>query len=114
MVIWRIIAAASIFLCATIPARAEVTGNGLREYCDFPEGTQARVMCLGYISGTIDTIRGFDKTLKLRLVCEPRGVTGEQLISMIIKYLQDHPEKLHFVASSLIWEMMTKAFPCKS
>ncbi|MGO9047704.1 MAG: Rap1a/Tai family immunity protein [Xanthobacteraceae bacterium] len=94
-------------------ANAEVTGNNLKEYCGlYPQHAEATALCMGYISGALDTMRGYDKMLKLNLACEPSQVTGEQLIAMTIKYLSDHPEKLHFTASSLILDMYTKAFPC--
>ena len=79
-------------------ANAEITGNYLKEICNFyPQHTESTATCMGDISGTLDTIRGLDKLLKLNMACEPSGVTGDQLIAMTIKYLSDHPEQLHFM-----------------
>jgi hypothetical protein len=95
-------------------ASAEVMGNDLKEYCRFvPTMNQSTAMCLGYISGTLDTIRGMGVMLKKKLACEPPGVTGDQIVSMTIKYMADHPENLHFTGSSLILNLYTKSFPCK-
>ena len=44
--------------------------------------------------------------------CLPNGVTNGQLLEMTKKYLEDHPEQLHFIASSFLLEMIGEAFPC--
>lgn len=94
-------------------AKADMTGNDLKDYCSFyPQHTEKTALCMGYIGGTLDMVHGVDKSLKVRTACEPASVTGDQLIAMVIKYLDDHPEQLHLVAASLIWNMYTKAFPC--
>ena len=46
------------------------------------------------------------------LVCEPSGVTGDQLIAIAKKYLTDHPEELQKQAASLIITAVSDAFPC--
>jgi hypothetical protein len=104
----------AFFLCPlSAAANAEFAGNDLKQICNvYPEHTESSALCMGYIAGTLDTVGGFDKMLKLRWACEPTGVTGDQLISMTIKYLADHPDQLHNTAASLILNMYTKAFPC--
>jgi hypothetical protein len=105
----------AILICASVEAaRAEVTGNDLKEYCQFyPRQTQATALCMGYISGALDAARLFNPMLGGQMVCEPSGVTGDQLIALTIKYLADHPEELHLVAGSLIVDMYIKTFPCR-
>jgi hypothetical protein len=108
----RLFLVAPLCLACSI-GHAETTGNALKEYCSFyPQHNEAAALCAGYIGGTLDMARGVDKALKLQMACQPKGVTGDQLIAMVIKYLADHPEQLHYDAASLIWEMYTKAFPC--
>ena len=103
-----------ILLCLTASiARADMTGNDLKEYCQFyPRHTESTALCMGYIGGSLDMTRGLNKMFNNALLCEPSGVTGDQLIAMVIKYLSDHPEQLHFSAASLILNMYTNAFPC--
>jgi len=67
---------------------------------------------MGYIFGSLDMARGLNKMLKGDMVCEPSGVTGDQLVTMAVKYLSDHPEELHYSAASLILDIYTRAFPC--
>jgi hypothetical protein len=105
----------TVVICtAASPAMADMTGNDLKGYCQFyPRHTESTALCLGYINGSLDMTRGLNKMFNGQIVCEPPGVTGEQLIAMAIKYLSDHPEELHFSAASLVLNMYTKAFPCK-
>jgi hypothetical protein len=94
-------------------AWADMTGNDLKGYCaSYPQVNQQTAACMGYIVGSLDMARGLNKVLKGGIVCEPPGVTGDQLVSMVVKYLSDHPADLHFSAASLIFNMYTGAFPC--
>jgi len=109
----RILLTIILFL-STTAAMANITGNRLKEACQFyPGHTEAASFCIGYISGSLDAARGTNNAVRGELVCEPPNVVGEQLIAMAIKYLSDHPELLHLTASSLILDMYVKAFPCK-
>lgn len=47
-------------------------------------------------------------------VCIPTGTTNEQHLRVIVKYLRDHPEKLHEPAGSLSLEALKAAFPCRN
>lgn len=107
-----LVATSSLLFCSS--AHAEMTGNDLKQYCSFyPQHTESTAACVGYITGTLDMARGVDKLLKLNLACEPPGVTGDQLIAMAIKYLNDNAEQLHGVAAGLVWNMYVKTFPCQ-
>lgn len=90
---------------------AAVTGNNLKEYCDAPAQTPNILYCDGYTAGALDSFR-FMNSSGANLFCEPHGVTGPQLIAMTKKQLDDHPETLHFDASSIILKMMHDNFPC--
>lgn len=101
-------------LCSfTPPATAEMSGNNLKEYCDFyPKRTEASTLCMGYISGTLDALRTTNK-IGPPLFCEPVGTTGEQFIDLTKKYLHENPDGRHLVAANSILLMMQKTFPCK-
>lgn len=104
------IALASVACVPT--ARAEATGNQLKAYCAAPMQTPTNAMCLGYISGALDAYRAVDHMRKTKLFCMPDGATGEQIVSMIKQYLDEHPEQLHLVASQLIYIVIAGTFPC--
>jgi hypothetical protein len=68
--------------------------------------------CESYILGFWDAdamhrVRG-NPTLK----CMPDGVTLGQGLLVVLKYLQDHPEKLHLDQAVLTTQAFEKAFPC--
>lgn len=48
-----------------------------------------------------------------RTICNPEGVTGEQYMLIVEKYLKDHPEELHESAYLLIDIALMEAFPCE-
>jgi hypothetical protein len=90
------------------PAQAVWSGNDLLQYCSDPnEGTPKRTACLAYISGLGDAMKA-DKT-----ICrEPQEVTLNQLVKMMLKYLNTYPERLHYSAPALFFDMYSDAFPC--
>jgi hypothetical protein len=94
------------------PASADIIGIDLKDTCAGPKGSTKFTYCMGYIAGTLDSFRGLAKTSPLKFFCEPKGVTGEQIMLMTVKYLDQHPEDLHYGASSLILNMMVSTFPC--
>jgi len=86
-------------------------------------------ICIGYIEGfedmhylyslflfhtkffTLNTTN--DKTINfLHLYCLPDDVTRYQLTKVVVKYLEDHPEKLNQSAGLLVWQAFQEAFPC--
>jgi hypothetical protein len=45
-------------------------------------------------------------------VCMPEGVTYGQMVKVVVKYLNDHPEELHHPAALLTLNALIGAFPC--
>lgn len=113
----RRIAILTVAMIAWSPAaNANLTGNKLKDYCSFFPGqihTEASNVCVGYVGGTLDTLRLYNAFQKPKQFCEVDGVEFEQLMAIIKKHFEDYPERLHFTASTLILEAMKKAFPCK-
>lgn len=103
----------AVFLLSLVmSAMANVTGITLKHDCDAPDRSAPATYCLAYMTGVLDTIRGLGNTDDRKLFCEPPTVTGQQLLAMLRKYLADHPDRLHFAASSLIADMYTETFHC--
>lgn len=57
-------------------------------------------LCLGYIAGVVGAV---DFPL-------PKSVTLGQVQLIVVKYLREHPERLHLSASDLVQESLKKAF----
>jgi len=62
---------------------------------------------VGYIMGVHDTLNG-------EYFSSPKEVTQDQILSIVEKYLEDHPEKRHYAAPSLIGQALQEAFPKKT
>lgn len=43
----------------------------------------------------------------------PPGVNRRQIRLIFLKYLRDHPEKLHFATSRLFYDALMEIFPCQ-
>jgi len=84
-------------------------GNNLLTECQSSDVFYKGV-CGGYIIGVVDMSDG--KTWDGYSYCLPDVSIG-QLKKIVIKHLNDHPEKLHLSASSLINFALTSAFPCE-
>jgi hypothetical protein len=76
--------------------------------------------CLGYILGITDggtfsrltTVQthGTDKTL---VSCIPENVDANELGLIFLKYMDDHPEYLHYDSALNVQTAINHSFPCK-
>lgn len=91
-----------------------VTGSELLTSCTEPSGSVRRAMCSGYMAGVAGgyTLRGAWENIP-EDICMPDGVTIGQLVRVVTKHLEEHPEKLHFGAASLATNAYLEAFPCE-
>jgi len=70
--------------------------------------------CMGFVIGAEAMAVHLSNTLvSLPLYCKPPNVTAGQIILIVTKYLNDHPETLHEPASQHVFHAMQGAFPCK-
>ncbi len=75
------------------------------------------IACLSYMRGlaagvvaTQGVYMGFKK--QPELLCVPTGATMAQLMSVSLKYLNDHPADLHRRLGDLIFVSWVESFPC--
>jgi len=76
--------------------------------------------CIGYIKGIwhsewmaqADAERTSRIDSRSLRFCVSDGVETDQLLAVSLKYMDDHPEQLHFPAALLIRMALNKAFPC--
>jgi hypothetical protein len=59
--------------------------------------------CLGFVDGIAQTSPS---------VCLPSGVQTRQAVRIVVKFLQDHPEKLNQYGAILSNTALSQAFPC--
>jgi len=63
---------------------------------------------VGFINGTHDA---YDYTEQLTN-CKPESLIHSQLRDVIMKWLNDHPERLHEGAAVLVLAAINEAWPC--
>jgi len=119
----------AIFLLSVFTsAYAEFDGNELLRHCNSVikqenGGTLSTTelvgaaYCNGYIAGFLDSHSidsyVFEKyTQKKLLYCLPNSKII-QFVRVIVKYLNEHQEKLHNGARMLVMDALNEAFPCK-
>jgi hypothetical protein len=83
---------------------------------DFANGMH----CLGYVTGVVDdhfkcqiseasTTAALDRT---KHFCLSDGVTPNQTVRVVVKWLEDHPARLHESAIELVLSALKENFPC--
>jgi hypothetical protein len=72
--------------------------------------------CLSFIAGVVDgaqwAARGGDR--RLFPICFPSGVSAGQLAKIVVKYGDDHPEKLNIASAAFVIFALQQAFPCSA
>lgn len=109
-----------IFSFESIVKAGEVTSSELLQWCEAGLGSNSDsfdlILCTSYIIGVAE---GYETTLKNiysgrdRIICVPNNVTRGQAARVVLKYLKNNPETLHYPASYQTLVALQKAFPCK-
>lgn len=88
-------------------------GNDLEEECKaaIAGETGARAgLCVGFINAYRQIAAMIPDQ---KLLCDPANtIRNEQFIKVLVKYLDEHPEKLHLAGTQLVYDAMSEAFPC--
>jgi len=84
-------------------------GNDMKAYCH-SNSRYWQGACEGFAMA-VATIVSRTPVSSYR-ACIPVGVTGRQLGDIMVKHLDDHPELLHYTATSIAAEAFAIAFPC--
>jgi hypothetical protein len=114
-----------VVLVASVPPPEEnlnlgASGNDFLRVCEHAEhATVVYGVCSAYANGVID---GYDYAFALLQAqrhesvkgafCPPDEITRGQQYMVALKFMKDHPEQAHRVASALIAEALVDAFPC--
>jgi len=115
------------FLLSPQLARCQATGIELLEECKdvekYPHATQQQAIkashCLGYINGLTDTIGWWNADNRHRHVkvsplgCLSHTASMQEFAMVVVKYLEDHPNKLHEEYGLLVTLALHDAYPCR-
>jgi Rap1a immunity proteins len=121
---------ALLLLLCCVGTKAYCTdGNALLNICQSVEKAELSdtdafnlQFCYGYIQGVIDSdgtwqgIMSYDKNHshdKLRYCLPEDGFLFTQVARVVVKYMKDHPEDLHWAASVLVHNAFVMGFPCR-
>src|SRR5262249_2989702 len=108
---------------STVPTTAR-TAQELHQDCkellrewDAPNGrpTMNGGRCIGYISGIMD-MNGYLRALKLvqkPLFCPPQEITNSQAVRVLVKFIEDNPERMHHEGPVVAVIAFSRAFPCQ-
>lgn len=111
----RLVVAMMFTHAAVYPTQAAVsfqTGSELLEDCSANKEPGWGV-CHGFIiavGSSSDCQNSFMGEFYFSL---PEGATAGQIKKIVIKYLNEHPEKLHLPAAPLAAAALSEAFPCQ-
>jgi hypothetical protein len=71
-----------------------------------PDEALMQGLCAGFVIGLGFGVGGQDS-------CKPKGVTNNQTLAVVIKYIEARPERMHESFGLLAVEAMQAAWPCK-
>lgn len=107
--------AASVWLVAS-PASAETgalrldTGSHVLALCASEEPIEM-IMCYGFLRGVIGRSNLAEYLLPgSRLICVPDSATNDQIRRVVVKFLEEKPESLHYDATQLVVQAMQSSF----
>ena len=85
------------------------TGNDLKLKLESWEREDDKLdgpMAAGYVVGVYDAI-------EYSFVCTPDGITVEQVVSVVLKFMRENPEILNLSADRVIERSLAAVWPCK-
>ena len=71
--------------------------------------------CYGLLMGTLgsdEVVSKYNNTQKICCIPSEKEVTLDQLVTVVVKYMNKHPEKLNYSASATILIALRETFPC--
>ena len=85
------------------------TGEDLLANCE----ASGKPPCMWYIKGLIDGMMTNPGSVNIQTSCLPDRFNFDQMRRVVVKWLSDHPEKLHLGVAQLVRDALRDAFPCK-
>ena len=108
-------------LCGFLASVQAYNGNQLLEGCTAyldknfvgkVEDTVAVGICVGYLTGVLDALDTWQASEGRRVVCLPKPWDINQIVRIVVKYLENNPEDLHYRADAAVLFAVKAAFPC--
>jgi len=116
-----------IFLGSSANAQVAFnTGNDLLRYCQSADAALAgrgatsadtqealgEGFCMGIIGGVRFVMTSSVMDPRYRL-CIPKDVSNSQALSVVVNYMRDHPDALHYTFSFVVLSALVDAWECR-
>ncbi len=105
-----VIMAVVMLVISPASGKTYVTGSMLKGQCERGD-LPGDMFCAAYITGAYDQLVN-EAEARGTTLCVPDTVSANQLDSVVMKYLKEHPEKLRENAAFLVLGAIADAFPC--
>jgi hypothetical protein len=98
------------------------SGTGFLSECQYSDSEHSYTagLCQGYVRGVSDAVDALFRLTAssqpeaIPLFCIPKDSTNQQILSVTIKFVKEHPEKRHAPTKFLVLDSLIEAFPCTS
>jgi len=101
-----------IGLSGQVKAANYLNGNELHSRCQSNDN-----VCYHYVIGVFDAYLMFQDLDRLQEgkvdVCSPPSVTGQQVLDVTKKSLEENPSQRHFSAAGIVISALAEVWPCK-
>jgi hypothetical protein len=88
--------------------------DSFKEYAVLVGRQLAQRICFGLIIGVAEGAIIQSRTLNApRPFCPPAGVQENQMVHVVAKYIDQHPEVTHMRLAELAYLALKEAWPCK-
>lgn len=108
MRIFILLGAVGLSLAPNYASAGWKSGNNLYESCKSGQPLQY-ADCASFAMGIYDASELFSQPLHV-----PSQITASQLHDIVLKYLENHPERRHLPASFLVWTAIREAYPAEN
>jgi hypothetical protein len=112
----QLIALASALLLIPSAAHAQSSaapdGNTIYDDCTKPT---SEAHCMSYVFGAAEGIALVEKStlpMEKRTFCPANGVTGPQMLDVVLAYMKANPKLRHHRSIMLVHQALADAFPC--
>jgi len=104
-----------LILILTLSLQANFkSGNDLvKNKVEYEKPENSKTISYYEVASYVNYIFGVHDSLEGVLICTPSNVTGRQIIAIVGKYIDNHPEKWNQPAQYLVVPPLMNAFPCK-
>ena len=101
---------AMMLAAADVPVRVgygHATGEMLYQTCQQTDQTA----CIEFVTGAADMISYLELTDNmLRAVCQPPAMSKDKLVSVVVAFLDSHPEQRRTLAGSVVFGALYEAY----